>query len=359
MTYVVVLSIYKLGWTKLILGLSAPYILAVAIHIVAGSIEKVIWKGTKTTEFITYAIVCIGFVWVPLVFLMGATYYALIATTTIGESFLNTITLTPVWFAYLYYCAGIYPPLLGAMGLDSAKGISVAILLTDLGEKYISKLMPFYIGLAFSLPITVGAMYLGHAFSPIDPIPRTLQMFLVNFFFDGLTLATTYGLLSYALRRRFAILIPLVIILDLGISTIFAWGSLWFGTLGTPHEVSTTSILKIFVGRSIEGEDVNFGPLFWLLHSAFLPTLAYLFIMLIGWIAKLVLHAGMLFSRRASHDEINPFGLTAALLTCFSVVLLGLSSISGFAEEAAKKDNKDTSTNKIQLYSEKQRFWRD
>ena len=176
---------------------------------------------------------------------------------------------------------------------------------------------------ALSFPVTLAALLVGHTAVPNSWIPKTLQMLLSNAIFDGLTMSATIIILSRCLQPKRLFPIPVAIILDIVLALVFACCSLWFGLCFTQNALSWNQILNVLVAKSLDGTKYELGTFFWAMHTVFLPTLAYLSVLLILWMAKLiVLPVSKILSRGKELD--HPHHLTATLFGIIAAVFIAL-----------------------------------
>ena len=180
---------------------------------------------------------------------------------------------------------------------------------------------------SFSFFVTFFALWAGHTFAASGWVPQTAQMLISNALLDGLTILTTLSILEKASGAQPRYSIPLAVALDLSLASIFALLSLWFGLLGTRHSVGLAQAAWVFLGHSTDGARWNFGPLFWVMHTTFIPTLFYLIFVLSCWLAKGILALTRLFFAKGHHPDINPVRMTAG----FIGVMGALSGLACFA----------------------------
>lgn len=174
----------------------------------------------------------------------------------------------------------------------------------------------FLFGAALSLLLTYGAFFVGHTFDPTAYVPQTMQMIATNALFDGLTFAATILILRFATMFSgwlSLIVLAAVIVVDIIIAASLACLSLMVGLWGTPEVVTSTEALNILFGLDRAGLQPDFGPLFWVMHTAFLPTVGYMAFIAFWTLAKLVMGLALLVSRRASAGLMPTGGMISAL----------------------------------------------
>jgi len=196
----------------------------------------------------------------------------------------------------------------------------------------------FAIGTSASFAVTLIALVVGHAASPGAEVPKTFQMLGSNVLFDGVTLAFTVWVLEAALMRPSRSRLLGAVLLDMGVACLLACLSLYFGLAFSQHALSLGHVLRVLVGRATDGSGWEIGPYFWAMHTAFLPTLAYMALVLVAWLGQALFHIGRLFFRTASLHK-NPLKLTAALFTLLAVISAALAAASRYAEgETRRRD---------------------
>lgn len=214
--------------------------------------------------------------------------------------------------------------------------LPVAVFASEYSDYDPDNLLPVSLATALSFTVTLVSMLLGHLAQPDAWIPQTLQMLVSNVVFDGLTFLATMLLLSWAVARHTFLRIPFVIVLDVSIAAVFACASLYFGLVFTQQALSLREVVNVLLGRSPSGANIEIGPLFWTMHTAFLPTLVYLALLLMAWLAKALLIPVEWFFGAGQANK-NPLKLTVALLTFVSVLFGTLCYMANAAEEHADR----------------------
>lgn len=205
-------------------------------------------------------------------------------------------------------------------------------------DKLRDKLVLFILGVAVGFTVTFVALLVGHVADPPAHIPQTFQLLVSNIIFDGLTMVVTLAILSWAVGRGWLLSIPLAVLLDLLAAAVLACCSLYFALVGTEHALSVLEVLNVLVGHSPDGSRVELSPYFWTMHTTFLPTLAYLALILVTWFAKLILTPVRWFFGKG-HEHKSPLKLTAALCTTIAVIFalfsVGANSVYERVKEKA------------------------
>jgi len=192
------------------------------------------------------------------------------------------------------------------------------------------------IAICASFVVTLAAMLIGHTAEPTAWEPKTTRMLLSNVIFDGLTFWITMLLLGWTATKNTMRRIPGVILADLVIAGVLACASLYVGLVATAEALSLPEILNVLIARDVQGNHWEVGPYFWTMHTAFLPTCAYLLLMLVAWLGKLILIPADWFFRQAKGNP-NPLKLTALLFAILVVVCAALHFAADTKHEHAKE----------------------
>lgn len=200
-----------------------------------------------------------------------------------------------------------------------------------------------FVGMAMglSIPVTLTALQVGALAVPNDHVPQTVQVMSSNIVFDGVTLAATLALLSWAMAGKQWWRIPVAIAIDLVLAGSFACASLWFGLMGTQNSIPIEHTIDILFARSAGGNTIDIGPYFWTMHTVFLPTLLYLLLIGLLCLAKVLLVSVGWFLGRARVVE-NPLALTAALFGLLCTILLAGRYLCTVFEEATAPEQQRT-----------------
>jgi hypothetical protein len=84
------------------------------------------------------------------------------------------------------------------------------------------KLFPFSFAVAISFTVTFFAILLGHLANPSAWLPQTFQMLMSNVIFDGFTMVATLMILSWAIKRKSTLRIPIAVFIDIVIAALLA-----------------------------------------------------------------------------------------------------------------------------------------
>lgn len=179
--------------------------------------------------------------------------------------------------------------------------------------------------LPLSILLTILSLAAGHAFYPEALLPQKAQLFISKLGFDLLTASTTLLLFSAAARRKGSAL-PMYLLLATVVAAAFAAGSLFFGLAGSADALTIRQVLWVLVGRTPDGSDLELGPLFWAMHTTFIPLLVLVVALLAAWTGKaLLLPVHWFFG--LGQERTNPHALTAAMLGIFAAVFGGLAQV--------------------------------
>lgn len=176
-----------------------------------------------------------------------------------------------------------------------------------------------------SFTVTAVALLIGHLASPEDHVPQTLRLIVINAGCDTATLLFTFWILRQAAEKsRLPLLLAVVI--DLGVSAMLACVSLWLSLAGTPEALSLGEVGRVLIGLEPDGSRLGAGPYFWVMHTTFLPTLAFLMFLLSTLVAKyVVLPLNAVWEKTSTVDE--PDKLTAGLMGFWAVVFGSLAAL--------------------------------
>ena len=186
--------------------------------------------------------------------------------------------------------------------------------------------------MSVSMVITVVAIAVGTVAAPHLPVPQTLQLVSANILCDGVTMYATVMVLGLAVGQNKTLPIPVAIFLDLLIAAGLACLSLWLGVIGTELQVEPMGVLQVLMGRDPSGANYELGPLFWAMHTVFLPTVTYLGIIIAAWIGRLVVLPVLRVFERGREVE-SPHNHTAMLIGFFAVVFLVLAGAAARMQE--------------------------
>ncbi len=189
---------------------------------------------------------------------------------------------------------------------------------------------------AASVVVTAIALLIGSLAEPAAPIPRNVQLFLVNVLCDGVTLALTFFILGGAvdavieasdhrvIRAKYPI--PVAIALDTIVAGVLACLSLYLGLLGSEHALTLRETTRVLVARAPSGGTYEFGPYFWAMHTTFIPTLMYLTTIALAWIGKLIILPVFHVMKKGNELE-KPHDLTAAVFAFVAVLFMALAGL--------------------------------
>ncbi|WP_394693609.1 hypothetical protein [Hyphobacterium sp.] len=188
-----------------------------------------------------------------------------------------------------------------------------------------SRVFLFLFGITVSLMLTYSAFVIGHLIDPEAYVPQTFQMVAANAIFDGLTFSVTLFLLGYlpvwdSDNSKTILILAGLVIADLIVAALLAVCSAYFGLLGTEAALpNLTDYLWLLVGVGLGGQGTEFGPLFWVMHTAFIPTIIYLIYVVTYTLAKAVM-ALVVWTTKEAVAENRGLAATGAFL----LILVGL-----------------------------------
>jgi|GEM_PF-6483288 len=245
----------------------------------------------------------------------------LVLTLDIYIASIILLSLTPV-FSYLF----------GNAVLDITTAFThyfLSLVDNSILRKLEDRWMLSGLSISLSIILTILSFVIGHLLCATCDVDINSQLLISNILFDNLTLFTTIALLEQAVplinRKSKKWNIGVVIILDLLLAAVFAILSLYFGLLNTDKELSILQVSKVLLGASPQDNGaLEFGPLFWAMHTTFIPTLIYLFIIVMATIGKMVIMPAnrLLFKGALAED---PYHLTAGFFGLFAVIFTMLS----------------------------------
>ena len=193
--------------------------------------------------------------------------------------------------------------------------------------------------IAFSFAITFAAFNIGRIANPSLPVPQTFQMLAANAILDGATLLFTFSILSWALKRKSVFRIPIAITFDIFLAAVFAWMSLYFGLLGSSESLTVSKVLNVLIAKAPDGSQFQIGPYFWAMHTTFIPTLIYLFLIFAAWLGKTMLLPIAKFSETAARHD-SPLKMTAYLCAIFVPIFALLAFLSNAGMQHAERQLK-------------------
>lgn len=199
--------------------------------------------------------------------------------------------------------------------------------------------------MCLSFVITYLSFCVGHMAKPEAPVPQTFQMLLSNVIFDGATVFATVMILTWAVSKSSFLRLPIAIVVDMVIGAILACCSLHFGLVFSKNALTVPEVMNVLIARSRSGSHFELSPYFWAMHTTFLPTLFYLLVILLCWVAKAILYPAVWFFGVARTLR-NPWKLTIAVLTLFSIVLGTLAYGVGAIEYHLKEKEKPRTVDK-------------
>ena len=209
-------------------------------------------------------------------------------------------------------------------------------VLDGLREKYpydrLGQALFFWLAMSGGFGLTLISFLIGLSMHPAAETPRTLQFLLSNAVCDGLTLVGTVWVLSIALRFDSILLLAMAVLADLFLAGVLACTSLWLGLFETPAALAIDETLNVLLGRSRDGARGDFGPLFWAMHTTFIPTLFYLAAITVCGVAKAGLVPLRWFLGAAGIAD-NPLRLSASLCALIASIFAAFYLALGLVGE--------------------------
>lgn len=144
------------------------------------------------------------------------------------------------------------------------------------------------VSVAPSLSLSLCALTIGEIVVSSAPEPWTTQLLASNAVCDGLTMLATILILRNAVGEKPRFPIPVAIVMDIVVAAGLACASLYFGLVRTESALLVTQVGCVLIGQSPDGNCVHLGAYFWVMHTTFLPTLAFLTVILVCWTGKMV-----------------------------------------------------------------------
>jgi hypothetical protein len=186
-------------------------------------------------------------------------------------------------------------------------------------------------GIGISISVTIFAVYIGNYFYVTPYSIISPQLVLSNILFDSISVF----IFVYLLRRYDSnwIIVPIILL-----SALFSILSVWFGLVGSKYALTIPEIGRILVARSPDGANFSVGGLFWLLHTTFMPILAFSLMLCILGIAKaiLLLTARMIQDASKSHYG-SPWQIIAGSFTCMVVILSAFVNVADVMKDRAER----------------------
>jgi hypothetical protein len=185
-------------------------------------------------------------------------------------------------------------------------------------------LLSFVLSCSFCL--TVLALYLGSLVEINAFLPQTPQMLFSNVVFDGFTVVFTVACLKYMLNASWPLKVPVIVSVDVFFAALFACFSLFFGLFYTGNDLSFSETIKVLCAESVDSDGYFFGPLFFVMHTTFIPTFFYMLLILFLWLVKGALVPVNFFFNKGikSGDPLLFVSLIFGVLGTFIAVVVNL-----------------------------------
>ena len=157
------------------------------------------------------------------------------------------------------------------------------------GNAFDSILVSLSFSISLGFLLTVISLVVGIYLSPESAVPNSVQMLFSNAVFDGITVLVTVLILNTFLASSHEYLILVAVLIDLLIAGFLACLSLYFGVIGTSLQLSVSEVLCILWGLDTTCSALDLSPFFWAMHTAFLPTVIYMNVILFCYLGKTVI----------------------------------------------------------------------
>lgn len=179
----------------------------------------------------------------------------------------------------------------------------------------------FVIALLISILMTFFAVQLGILIEGNVEYEATAQLLVSNYIADGLTLVSTVIILRWAIRGNALLRLPIAVFFDLLLAAMLAILSVMASHAFTTKSVDLTEAMNILQGLSFNGTEFDLGPMFWVMHTTFIPTVFYLLSIMAVWYGKIFLLFTTRILRIASERD-RPLEYTGSALTALGFLLM-------------------------------------
>lgn len=316
----------------------SPYLFALPVSFLAGSSISLIGNYILNVnpDYLSWLFIAMMLVGAIVLFLhlraktRDTWYYRLLAILA-ALSMVSLVALSTVisvmmiqetlWANVIFVCFG------AVLLLFTASMIRLLLNLARRSANPTFAIGPVPVAISLGMITTMIAMTIGHLAQPADHIPQSIQMLLLNVLCDVWTLLFTFLMLTKVARGEIPLL--LAIAFDLAVSAFLACGSLWLSLAGTDNALTPGQTLRILVFLDHDGPGVNLGPYFWVMHTTFLPTFAFMMILLSALMAKgIVWLVGGPWWGKASKEDA-PDKLMAQVMGGWLVIFGALATFAG------------------------------
>lgn len=177
-----------------------------------------------------------------------------------------------------------------------------------------------------SFVVTTAALLLGTAFDRNAAVPRSTLLLFVNAACDTLSLAALLLSVRWIMAHPVALRLVAGVLAPVLASAALAIASIWLGLTGSAHSLSLHECLRVLVARAPDADAVYLGPVFWVMHTVFIPLVILCACVMVLLIAKGLLHAAHWFFGKAAVNE-KPHHMTAGLLLLLAAICGALKFI--------------------------------
>jgi len=223
-----------------------------------------------------------------------------------------------IWYS-IFMKLNIYISFFVFAAIFFSFGVTILPLFSLIKIKYDKINVEFiYFIMFISSIVTLLSLIIGHRIMPDLWVPKTIRMIISNFIFDIFTVYTTIYLLKWAIKKHVIFRIPIAIAIDIILASLFACFSLYFGLIFSDKSLSIVETLNILIAKSPGGHTFEYGPYFWVMHTAFIPTFLYLLVLSFSWYVKLILIPIVrLFGVIQNKNSLQVFAFILAFIAAF------------------------------------------
>lgn len=145
------------------------------------------------------------------------------------------------------------------------------------------------------------------------------------------TLSDSWAAIDRA-RRTFTMRPVICVFIDLVLAATFSFVAMYLGLYGTPDVMTFAELSSLFIGGFNGKEFTDLGPMFWIMHTTFIPTLVLWLVLLVLMLGAFVISPSVnYFARLLGHEPINindaetfayiSFSKTGSLLAALGTII--------------------------------------
>lgn len=178
-----------------------------------------------------------------------------------------------------------------------------------------------------SFVVTNGALLLGTAFDHTGYAPRSTLLLFVNAACDTVSLALVLWVVRWAAQTSTLLRLFVSLVICVICGATLAIASIWLGLAWSDQPLTFRESTRVLIAQHPTGAGVYLGPVFWVMHTVFIPIVLLCVVVLVLAFAKVLLHAAHWYFGKAAVNE-KPHHMTAGFLmllaaTCAAVKLVG------------------------------------